>query len=263
MAFTKAFNSGGRPFPIPLQPLGEQFDPESIDWWHSIELPGDRVTNGGKSREIMQRESGRFFDTLALSGKSFLDIGAWNGGFTLEAFQRGASRIAALDRYHLPEVEASFNALKSINYIIEQWEMQVELYACNLDNPRIDLSGLGQFDVVLFSGVFYHLLNPLSALREVAMLAKEVLIIETLLDSTNDDRPGMIFYPRNEINGDGSNWWGPNVPFLIEYLKVLGYSRVDVTHTPGSDRGIFHAYRDIKDQYLRPDITTLDVSLER
>lgn len=263
MAFTAAFNSGGRPFPIPLQPLDAQFDPDSIGWWHSIPLPDNRVTKGGKSQEVMRHEAAHFFDVLDLAGKSFLDIGAWNGGFTLEAFRRGASRIAALDRYHLPELEEHFNVLKSINYIVQQWSIKAELYACNLDNPRVDLSVLGQFDVVLFSGVFYHLLNPLSALREVAMLAKDVLIIETLIDSTNDNRPGMIFYPRNEVNNDTSNWWGPNIPFMIEYLQVLGYSRVDVIHNPGSDRGIFHAYRDVKDQFIRPDINPLDVSLER
>lgn len=263
MAFTTEFNSAGRPFPIPLQPLGAQFDPDSIGWWHSIPLPGGRVTQGGKSRDIMQDEAGHFFNTIDLSGKSFLDIGAWNGGFTLEAFQRGASRIAALDRYHLPEVEQHFQALTSINYIAEQWNIPAELYACNLDNPRVDLSVLGRFDVVLFSGVFYHLLNPLSALREVAMLAKDVLIIETLVDNTNDDRPGMIFYPRDEVNHDVSNWWGPNIPFVVEYLQVLGYSRVEVTYTPGSTRGIFHAYRDVQDQFLRPDINPLEVSMER
>lgn len=263
MTFSRAFNSGGKPFPIPLQPPSGDFDPDSIAWWHSITLPDGGITKGGKSLEIMQAEATKMFGAIDLTGKTFLDVGAWNGGLTMEAFRRGASRLVALDRYHLPELEHYFHALKSINYVIDQWNMPVELFTTNLDHPRLDLSALGQFDVVLFSGVFYHLLNPLTALREVAMLAKDLLIVETYIDNTIDDRPGMIFYPRNEVNNDSSNWWGPNIPFLTTFLEVLGFTRIAVTHSPGEDRGILHAYRDVKDQYFRPDIATLDVALDR
>ena len=45
----------------------------------------------------MQREAAAYFNDVDLLGKTFLDVGAWNGGFSVEAFRRGATKIVGLD----------------------------------------------------------------------------------------------------------------------------------------------------------------------
>ena len=66
-------------------------------------------------------------------------------------------------------------------------------------------------------------------------------------------RPAAAFYPARELNGDPTNWWGPNPAAVQGMLKVAGFSRVDHTYTwlapvkPGEPaaRGnaIFHAWK--------------------
>src|ERR1700722_7160717 len=68
-------------------------------WWHSIRLADGRFTPGRKGPELMAEEFARTFDPLDLQGQSVLDIGAWNGGFSIEAVRRGARRVLALDHF--------------------------------------------------------------------------------------------------------------------------------------------------------------------
>ena len=114
----------------------------------------------------------------------------------------------------------------------------------DLDSPNISLNSLGEFDVALFAGVFYHLVDPIAATREVAALVKEVLVLETYVEpGDGSGRPGMIFYPGAELNGDASNWWGPNVECIVALLKKFGFSNITVKGGSGPSRKVFHARR--------------------
>jgi hypothetical protein len=83
-------------------------------------------------------------------------------------------------------------------------------------------------------------------LSKIARLAKQVLIVETQLDARNAGRPAMIFYPGAELNGDKTNWWGPNEACMEALLHVNGFCDVEAgAHPTVPDfRGIFHAWRD-------------------
>ncbi|EQD47546.1 Methyltransferase type 11, partial [mine drainage metagenome] len=66
-------------------------------WWHSIDLHGF-ITPGGKSQQVLHNEW-RAMEVPDLSGKSVLDIGAWDGFFSFEAERHGAESVVALDHY--------------------------------------------------------------------------------------------------------------------------------------------------------------------
>ena len=102
---------------------------------------------------------------------------------------------------------------------------------------------VGTFDVVLFLGVFYHLLDPIAALTQIAALAREVLIVETHTDALETRRPAMIMYPGAELDGDESNWWGPNPACMVALLKQCGFAKVDAAWTEVGYRTIYHAWR--------------------
>jgi hypothetical protein len=48
-----------------------------------------------------------------------------------------------------------------------------------LNISRDDLSPIGQFDVVLFAGVLYHMADPIGTLRQVFSVTKDVAVIST------------------------------------------------------------------------------------
>jgi tRNA (mo5U34)-methyltransferase len=214
---------------------------DSYHWWHSIDLGGGVITSGVKTLALMQSECENAFSNIDLTGRSVLDIGAWNGGFAVEAWRRGAASVTGLDHYTWNDPH--FRGKETFKLISDLTGANFKLVDRDLDDPRLDLSDLGQYDVVLFLGVFYHLKNPLSALREVSRTARDVLVLETHVERFSEDRPAMVFYPGAQLGGDKGNWWGPNTACIAELLKLMGFTRVEITAGSSNTREVFHAYR--------------------
>ena len=94
---------------------------------------------------------------------------------------------------------------------------------------------VGQFDVVFFLGVLYHLRHPLLALERIASVTRKLLILETVVDMVGIGRPAMAFYPGRELNNDPTNWWAPNLPALHGMLRDVGFADVrTVTPEPSA-----------------------------
>jgi tRNA (mo5U34)-methyltransferase len=103
---------------------------------------------------------------------------------------------------------------------------------------------VGRFDVALFLGVFYHLLDPVHGLTRAASVTDEVLVVETHCDGFDQERPGMVFYPGRELGNDPTSWWGPSPSCVIALLRTLGFATIDAAWAPlGPPRGVFHAWR--------------------
>jgi tRNA (mo5U34)-methyltransferase len=209
-------------------------------WWHTIDLGNGVITQGAKDAELMKREADLFFSPVSLHGKTVLDVGAWNGGFSVEALRRGASRVAGLD--HLTWNLMQPPARETFDLVSRAFGNRLEAIDENLDRPGLSLNHLGRFDVVLFAGVFYHLLDPIAATRELSSLVNEALIVETHIVHTQDPRPSMVFYPGSELDGDASNWWGPNIQCVVALLRQFGFSRITVSEGSSSNRAVFHAF---------------------
>jgi tRNA (mo5U34)-methyltransferase len=189
---------------------------DGIDWWHQIELPGNYVTPG-------LDESAAKLATLHLpdlTGKTVLDVGAFDGYFSFAAERLGASRVVALDTFawHRPGGKDGFEyARKALASKVEDIEVEV------LD---IAPETVGEFDVVLFLGVLYHMRHPLLALERVASVTKELLVVETLSEMSFLRSPAAAFYPWDML-GDKTNWWGPNRAAVVGMLRSVGFEEVD------------------------------------
>ena len=210
-------------------------------WWHSIDLGNGIVTPGRKAPKRMAIEFANTFGCLDLTGRSVLDIGAWNGGFSVEAIHRGATRVVALD--HFTWNEPSYRGRETFDLVNEITGLEIEAIDIDLDSPQLSLAHLGRFDIVLFLGVFYHLRDPIAALREIAALAREALVVETLVERRLNPRPSMSFYPGAERSGDPTNWWGPNAACVLELLRQAEFSRIKVARGYARSRRVFHAFR--------------------
>ena len=62
------------------------------------------------------------------------------------------------------------------------------------------------------------------------------------IDMVEYDRPAMAFYPFTP-EGEGNNWWAPNVQCVIDMLRAVGFSRIEhVAHPLYHTRAFFHAF---------------------
>ncbi len=235
---------------------------ERIKWYHRIDLGNGIVTPG---RDNSSKKLSRLRLPEDLTGKTVLDVGAWDGFFSFEAERRRAKRVLATD-YHCwggpgRGTKAGFElARRVLNSKVEDMTIDV----LDLCPERV-----GTFDIVLFLGVLYHMRHPLLALERVASVTKELLIVETIVDCLNYRRPVAAFYPGAELARGPSNWWGPNPSAAIAMLKTVGFKRVDVAashrafffrlpravyysfkkgwsfvSTLRTDRMVFHAWRE-------------------
>jgi tRNA (mo5U34)-methyltransferase len=207
-------------------------------WFHSIDLGNGIVTPGAKSAAVHKIEATAFFDPIQMEGATVVDIGAWNGFYSFEAKRRGASRVLATDHVAWETLRGrdAFDLSRSV--------LGLDIETLDIDVPDISPEKLGTFDVVLFLGVFYHLFDPIDGLRRAASLAKEVLVVETHMALGELDRPAMVMYPGAELNGDASNWWGPNPACMMALLRQFGFEKIDAAWTSYVDqRAVYHAWR--------------------
>ena len=68
---------------------------------------------------------------------------------------------------------------------------------------------LDRFDVVLCSGVLYHVENVLSLLFRLRKTVDELLVLETATNKICDDQPILLFHPGGDLKDNPSNWWTP------------------------------------------------------
>lgn len=212
----------------------------SRPWFHTIDLGDGIVTPGGKARKILEAESAAIFAHVDVRGCSIMDAGALNGYYTVEATRRGATKILAVDS--LNWLRPELRGKETFDFVMDRLGLNVESRIADVQS--IDEDDVGHWDVVLFLGVFYHLINPIAAVLRLAAIANDVLVVETHLDARNYDRPAMVFYPGKECSNDPTVWWGPNRAAVEALLRFAGFKHVEFrAHPIHVVRGIFHAYK--------------------
>jgi tRNA (mo5U34)-methyltransferase len=195
-----------------------------VNWFHSIELEPGFVTPGRADTQA-QIERLHLPD---LTGKSLLDVGAWDGFFSFEAERRGAARVVALDTFSWqPRGDGTGKA---------GFELARRALGSNVEDVEVEVLDIspetvgGSFDVVLFLGVLYHLRHPFLALEKLRSVCNELLVLETHVDLIGTRRPAAAFYPGTELEDDWTNWWGPNPAAVSGMLEQAGFRDVQRVH---------------------------------
>lgn len=199
---------------------------DSHYWVHRIRLPGGYTTPGHWDTDIALSRLGLPED---LSGKSVLDVGAWDGLYSFEAEKRGAQSVLATDWYcwggpgwgTRDGFDLAHQALGS------------RVRAQEIDVMDISPETVGMHDVVLFLGGLYHLQDPFGAMARVASVARELLIVETLVDLTFLSQPALTFH-RGQTRPpalykhwrrDSTTWFAPNPAAIRAMLEEVGFTR--------------------------------------
>jgi tRNA (mo5U34)-methyltransferase len=217
-------------------PASHHPDVSSINWFHTIDLGNGIVTPGDDDSPAKLKQ---LSFPKNLSGKTFLDIGAWDGFFSFEAERRGASRVLATDSYvwqgNVPgkSKEGFLTARQALGSKVEDMEVD----ALNISPDRV-----GMWDVVFLAGVIYHVKHPWLCLQRAASVTRQMLIVETLTDMRFCLRPAMALFSPVNKNCD-PNWTAPNIKALSAMLRDCGFSKIDIVFSTGLLRAIGSAVR--------------------
>ena len=216
-----------------------QQEVNGLRWFHQIDF-GNGILSPGATKIDLLRALADIYFRYDIAGKSFLDVGCWDGFNSFEAYKRGASNVLATD--HFAWREPCWGDRRAFE--LGRACLAPDIKVMDIDLPDLTPASVGQFDVVLFAGVLYHLRNPLWGLETVGRLTNSLLIVETEMDAVDYPRPLMVFYPGIELGGDPTNWWGPNRQCVEAMLRDVGFRHIEFTpHPLIPSRGIFHAAR--------------------
>ncbi len=176
---------------------------------------------------------------MDLSGKSVLDIGTWDGFFAFECENRGAAKVVASDGY----CRSGFGVFDGGGFQLARRTISSNVQDVKCRIEELDARRLGTFDYVLFLGVLYHAPDPLGYLDKVRSLCRGTAIIETVVDALDIDRPALIVYPGATLNGDATNFFGPNDEAVIGMCKEVGFARVEIVNPLWwLGRSVYHAH---------------------
>lgn len=196
----------------------------AIKWWHPIKI-GDYVTPG------RNQETEDTFNNLGLpddlTGKTVLDIGAWDGYYSFGCEQRHADRVVASDKFVWSNNEISghwWNNDDGFDFAHKHLNSKVEKLFASVE--ELDPIKHGKFDIVLMLGVIYHAKDPIGYLQKAFDMSKDIVIIETHIDMMDIEYPAARYYIGNELNNDKTNYWGPNSLAVRGIMADIGFKEV-------------------------------------
>ncbi len=171
-------------------------------------------------REKFLRRLGELYPE-GMSGRRFLDCACNAGGYCFWARELDVSLAVGFDvRAHWIE-QARFVARYRQVAPVDRIEFyELDLY----DVPQL---GWSPFDLVYFSGIFYHLPDPITGLKIAAALTSDVLVLNTAMDHTGKQDMGLtLSFEGTEplMSGVHELAWLPNNPeTLYAVLRWLGF----------------------------------------
>jgi len=201
------------------------------DWFHNINIDGVWTAPNhflGDFPNVKWKHISKAFPEN-LQGASVLDIGCNGGFYCIELKQRGAGRVLGVD------VDDRY--LNQARFAAEALHLDIEFEKRSVyDVDQIE----GQFDYVLFLGVFYHLRYPLYALDKIIKKVRGKLFFQSMLRGSQAERhwnhdyqfwdmhpfkdpdfPCMYFI-EHSYAGDPTNWWIPNRGAVEGMLRSSG-----------------------------------------
>ncbi|HVZ23363.1 MAG TPA: DUF1698 domain-containing protein, partial [Vicinamibacterales bacterium] len=201
----------------------------AITWCHPLTLGGIQTRPQWHVRRRFERRLKFLQIPQDLTGKTVLDIGAWDGFFSFECERRGAKRVLAIDTY-------SWDTYGKQGFLLahEMLNSKVEHQRCAAED--ITPEALGTFDVVLCLGVFYHLRSPIAVLDRIRSVTTGTLILEThaLVPAVHERYPLVSFFPGDGLEAGLKYEFSaePTMEALKQMLRASGFTRVEVKHTP-------------------------------
>ncbi len=205
------------------------------DWFHNLDLHGVPTAPNHFLGDFPNVKWKHLAGALPqdLTGASVLDIGCNGGFYSIQLKRRGAERVLGID------VDDRY--LSQARFAAEQLNLDIEFEKRSVYDTA---SIAGQFDYVLFMGVFYHLRYPLFALDNIIKKVKGQLIFQTMVRGSeqtkqfednyhfwnkgifSDPQFPVMYFIENRYADDPTNWWVPNASACEAMLRSSGLAIV-------------------------------------
>ena len=214
-------------------------------WHHGVEVaPGLNTSTYRSSAEkhkvfvehyspdlMMRQVLGDLFPK-GLEGRSFLDCACNSGGHSVTAAKMGSGRTFGFDARQLWVDQGNFlaRAMQLPNVTFDCFELK--------DLPSAQKE---PFDITLFSGIFYHLPDPVAGLRVAADLTKELLILNTSVLPRRGKALTLNFESdRHVLSGVDTLAWLPSGPAVLQDILAwcgFPHTRIDSYWSQGGTAG--------------------------
>jgi tRNA (mo5U34)-methyltransferase len=223
------------------------------EWFHNLDLHGVFTAPGHFLGDFPNHKWKQIRHSIPadLGGATVLDIGCNAGFYSIEMKRRGAERVLGIDVDDRYLAQARFAAATlGLNIEFERRSIY-----------RVDEIP-GEFDLVLFMGVFYHLRYPLFALDRTIKKVRGKLVFQTMVRGSEEVREWDQDYPfcnteifrdpnfpalyfiEHSYSHDYTNWWIPNRGAVEAMLRSSG---LEIESHPESETWIcspIHVQRD-------------------
>jgi hypothetical protein len=209
---------------MPDVPLSEPIRLDRCWWYHAMDLPCGEV---GGEWDLRGRFS-EYTGGIPLAGRSVIDVGAASGYLSFKAEEIGANvtsfDAASVDEYNVVPSKKTGNPDGFTQLRNSYW------YAHRALGSKIapvygTVYRMSEFvqpaDVVMIGQILVHLRDPLEAIRQAALVAKEQIIITE--GSFESPHPISAFLGGKS---DPSAWWHLSDTLYREWLGLVGF---DVT----------------------------------
>ena len=181
-------------------------------WMYTIDLGQGVVTPG---RWLANQNTMRAYDRIDFKDKKVLYLGACNGLWSFESERHGAAEVYSVDYlthvgyWCTPAYNLAHQALSSR----AKYFPDINIY--DVEQLKVD-----DFDVVIFSGIYYHLKHPLLALTIMRRVIKEGghIVIEGPI-YPDKDRSYSSFHYRGLLFYDKNYWSVPTMRCLRKWAN--------------------------------------------
>jgi tRNA (mo5U34)-methyltransferase len=214
------------------------------DWFHNLDLRGVPTAPNHFLGDFPNIKWKHISQAIPedLTGARVLDVGCNAGFYSLQMKQRRAKYVLGVD------VDERY--LSQARFAAETLDLEIDFQKRSVyDVDEIP----GQFDYVLFMGLFYQLRYPLFALDKIIKKVSKRLVFQTMIRGSkaariwdddypfwheevflDPDFPAMYFIEKS-YSHDYTNWWIPNRGAVESMLRSSG---LEILQHPESETWI-------------------------
>jgi 2-polyprenyl-3-methyl-5-hydroxy-6-metoxy-1,4-benzoquinol methylase len=185
-------------------------------WYYRVQFTDDTWTEAQHFDSVALTRT--LLSRIDLKDATVLDLGTMEGMIPILSHAAGAKRVTAYDRLT--------GYRQRVAFLQKLYRREFE-YINGMSLAEFQTSRDTMFDVVVFSGVLYHMFDPFSGLARAASLARPggIFILETSAVVYDDcalhfNKAGR-YYP-------GTTFFQPTPDALDNFLRFYGLSALDV-----------------------------------
>jgi 2-polyprenyl-3-methyl-5-hydroxy-6-metoxy-1,4-benzoquinol methylase len=201
-------------------------------WYHSIDLGNGIITPGHFGANLPAVME--LLDQIEISGMTCLDVGTMDGKIAFEMEKRGANRVVTID---LAERE-------TVYFLLEYFKSTIQ-YIPNVHINDI-VSALEQrklcpFDLIVLSGVLYHVYSPLDVILSMRRIVRHgglILVESACVDSLDCS---MHFNCDGRYYNEPLTFWLPSIGCLRYMLAFSCFEPLQEATLRGTGKTVRHA----------------------